>query len=301
MLRYKEIFLGNRCNNKCLYCSHRHEEPSMPDFQQIVSSLRRTNERAAVLSYGEGAKESQAEEDGVLLYGGEPSLRGDLPELIYSARRNGYRRIKLATNGRFLSDMRFLQQILNAGCYLFEVKMWASNPQLHDNLTQTPGSFVEAMRGLENLIKFPDEKFVSIRIPVCQKNYTDIENTVALGLSFGINRIILSLLDHQPTLKQVLPHIKNAINISIFNRVWILTEGLPFCAMQDLEPHIGEIYYGWQNISGRKFKKHQYCTACVYEEICPGIDENHLKIFSGNEFSPVKESRYVQDIKVING
>ncbi|MEW6003059.1 MAG: radical SAM protein [Nitrospirota bacterium] len=283
MLHYKEIFLGGRCNNNCLYCSTRHKDSAQTDFNSISTVL------------------NQKDGENVVIYGGEPTLRSDFFEIILGAQRNDYQRIKLITNGRILSDIQFLFRIFNAGCYLFEMKLWGSNPDLHDYLTQSPGSFRETIKGLENLQRISSDKFIYIRIPLCKQNYGDIENTVAMALNFGVNRIILALEDYNLAFKLALPHIRNALNISIFNRVWILTEGLPFCVMQGLEQHLSEIYTGWQTIYDRNYRHHKNCRNCVYHEICPGIEIRYLKQFGDRELLPVKSSKYFHDIKALYG
>jgi sulfatase maturation enzyme AslB (radical SAM superfamily) len=279
MLKYKEIFLGNACNNRCLHCSYRGENPAPLGLSAILDSL------------------SQKEENSVLFYGGEPTVRNDLSQIVHKAREAGYRRIKLFTNGRALSDMQFLYQLIQAGCCLFDIKLWASNPSLHDFLTQTRDSFLETIRGLENLAGLPDEKFVCVRIPVCNENLSDIENTVVTALNFGVNRIILSLQDHRSPFQAVLPHIKNAINISIFNRIWILTEGLPFCVMQGLEKHMSEIYQGWDTLYEKNFQQHKYCLDCVYHDFCPGVESSYLETFGDKNFIPVTANTHLEDIK----
>jgi sulfatase maturation enzyme AslB (radical SAM superfamily) len=281
MLKYKKIFLGNSCNNRCLHCSYRQKDPSSTDINTILHSL------------------NQKKEENVLFYGGEPALRNDLFQIINAAKENGYRRIKLLTNGRAFSDINFLYQTINAGCYLFEIKLWGSNPSLHDYLTQSPNSFEETISGLENLANLPYDKFVCVRIPVCKENYADVENTVATALNFGVNRIILSMQDHQLVFHTVLPHIKNAINISIFNRIWVLTEGLPFCIMQGLEQHMNEIYQGWDSLYEKTFKQHGHCFECVHKEICPGVESGYPEKHGDKEFSPVPANKYSRDIKAL--
>ena len=282
MLKYKEIFLGNSpCNNKCLHCSIREKDSSKTDLRSILSSLR------------------ERTEENVALYGGDPTLRSDLLEIIREARGDGYRRIKLLTNGRAFSNTQLVDQIIHAGCNLFEITLWGSNPSLHDYLTQTSGSFWETIRGLENLAGLADDRFVCIRIPVCKENHSDLENCVTTALSFNVNRIILSFQDDRLSFQQVLPHINNAINISIFNRIWIQTEGIPFCIMQGLEQHIGEIYYGWDNIYDRTFQHHKYCIDCIYKELCPGLDVRYLEHFGDKEISPVITNKYSKDIRTL--
>jgi MoaA/NifB/PqqE/SkfB family radical SAM enzyme len=284
MIKYKEIFLGNRCNNQCLYCPYRHGESIQPDLDTITTALERE------------------EEDSVVFYGGEPTLRNDLPRIILAAQRNGYRRIKLVTNGRSFSDNQVLTQIIDAGCYLFEIKLWGSNPDLHDYLTQTPNSFLQTMQGLENLQGLSVDKFTCLRIPLCKQNFTDIINATITGINFGVNRIVLSLEDNNLPLKDLLPHVRVALNISILNRIWILTEGLPFCVMQGLEHHIGEIYSGYDTATNpRAYKHHKYCHHCMYQEICRGVEVEYLNKFGHTEFPPIKGSRYFEDIRALHG
>jgi organic radical activating enzyme len=278
MLKYKEIFLGTVCNNRCLHCSYRGKNPLHIGLSEILNSL------------------NKKQEESVLFYGGEPALRNDLLQIVQAAKENGYRRIKLFTNGRALSDMPFLYQLFQAGCSLFEIKLQASSPSLHDYLTQTKNSFLETIRGLENLAGLPDEKFVCVRIPICNENLSDIENTVVTALNFGVNRIILSMQDFRSPFQTVLPHIRNAINISIFNRIWILTEGMPFCVMQGLEKHMKEIYQGWDTLYEKKFTQHRYCVDCVYNDFCPGVESSYLETFGDSDFIPVTANTHLEDI-----
>jgi wyosine [tRNA(Phe)-imidazoG37] synthetase (radical SAM superfamily) len=284
MLQYKEIFLGNQCNNKCLYCLYRQKDLSPPDFKTVTESL------------------IPGKEDGIALYGGEPTLRYDLVEIIRTAKKNGCRRIKLITNGRTLSNSQVLQQIISAGCNLFEIKLWGSNPDLHDYLTQTPDSFWQVIQGIENLRQLACDKFICLRIFLCKQNYTDTLNMITAGINFGVHRIILSIQDHNLALKELIPNVQMAIQVSILNRIWILTEGLPFCVMQGLEHHIGEIYYKHDNAMNLStYKQHNHCKNCVYEEICPGVEAEYFNHFGHGEFTPVRGSKYLQDMRVLYG
>ncbi len=270
MLRYKNIFIGSQCNNKCLHCTYKQQEISSPELKDI---------------------------DGIAFYGGEPTLRDDLLVIIRKARVEGNRRIKLITNGRTLSDINYLNQILNAGCYIFEIKLWSFRPELHDYLTQIHGSFWQTMRALENLTGHPAEKFICLKILICRENYTEIENTIANAINTGVNRIILSIQDNKLSFQEAIPHIRNAIQISIFNRIWILTEGMPLCTMNGLEQHVTEIYSKWDTLFKTTFKHHANCSSCVYKELCPGIDKRYLDIFGEKSFIPVASCKHFEDIK----
>lgn len=280
MLQYKKIFLGGPCNNNCLHCHPEHKDSLQVDFSSIRSSL------------------DQKEFDGIVLYGGEPTLRNDLLNIISAAREKGYRRIKLITNGRTFSNIHYLQEVMNAGSSLFEITLWGSNPNLHEYLSRAPGSFWETISGLQNLSGVPHDKFVCIRIPICKENLSDLENSVITALNLGAHRIILSMQDQTLSFHSALSYISNSINISIFNRVWILTAGIPFCLMQGLEQHISEIYSGWEMIY-KMYQQHRQCMGCIYKKLCPGIDVHYFKHFGNREFSPVKVGKHSQEIKAL--
>jgi hypothetical protein len=239
----------------------------------------------------------QRESDNIILHGGEPTLRNDLLNIIAAAREKGCRRIKLITNGRSFSNMQNLRQVMNAGASLIEITLWGSNANLHEHLSRTPGSFWETMTGVGNLSEIPHDKFLCIRIPICKENLSDIENTVITALNMGAHRLILSMQDQALSVQSAFSHIANAINISIFNRVWILTEGIPICSMQGLEPHISEIYSGWDTIYQRMYQKNKECVECIYKDLCPGPDARYVKRFGNREFSPVRTGKHFEDIK----
>lgn len=281
MLRYKKIFLGGSCNNNCIYCPSDHKNSPLADPGIIRNLLEKEKS------------------DSVVFFGGEPTVRDDLLQIITSAKGMRYRRIKLITNGRLLSNMLYLEQLFNAGCSLFEITLWGSNPNLHDYLSGMTGSFRETFKGLENLSGIPQEKFICIRIPVCKENLPDIENCTITALNAGAHRIILSMRDHSLTFQSALPHISNSVNISIFNRVWILTEGVPFCLMQGLEQHISEVYSGWDDIYQTPRLKNNFCLGCIYEKLCSGPEAAYIRKFGNKEFTPVTNSKFFEEIKAL--
>ena len=278
MIKYDKIYLGSICNNKCSLCLSNKAIPFQSDLNTIFNFL-----------------EQKQSLENILLYGGEPTLRKDILQIIQKAVTLGAKRIKILTNGRILSDINTLYSLMDAGCFLFEIKLWGSNPVVHDKITRITGSFHETISSLNNLAPIQD-KFVAVRIPICKDNYRDIQNIVILSINFGVNRIILSYNDPNLSLKDILPFVINSLNISIFNRTWILTEGFPFCVMKDLAKHMNEIYGDSIFSIGYNLTHHNKCSDCVFRTICPGIDSEYIKNNS-IEFSPVLESKYLEDIR----
>jgi sulfatase maturation enzyme AslB (radical SAM superfamily) len=280
LLKYKEIFLGGRCNNNCLYCPPLHKDSPQADFNQIVSLLK-----------------LKEENENICFYGGEPTLRSDLFNIIGVAAETGYRRIKLSTNGMLLAAPGYAEELIGAGCRMLEIAVWGPNPNLHDYLTKTRDSYLQVMQGLENLSVVQSDKFVTVVLPLCRENYRDLENMTATVLNFGIHRIIARLTDPALSFADALPHVRNAINISIFNRTWFLTEGIPLCLLGGFEPHVNEIYSQWKSRYGEAFTRHRYCTVCAHQTFCPGVDERHVRTFGDREFAAVSAGSRTDDIK----
>lgn len=285
MLRYKKIFVGKICNNRCRYCNYRGEDIREPDLNNLIDAIK-------------DQKPDNSSYDGIMFYGGEPVLRKDIFFMIKEARLLGWRRIKILTNGRAFSYPELVDVFINEGCSIFEIKIFGSKPDIHDAITQVPNSFFETIRGFENLANNQKKKFVCARISVNRNNFVDLENIVALVINMMVNRIILSVDDYTISLKALLPHVRNAINISIFNRVWVLTEGLRFCNMNGLEKHISEIYSGWN--ADERFVYSPECERCVLKLYCPGISEKYASIYGYNEFEPAVDRKIAEDLRILN-
>lgn len=281
MVKYKRIFVGSRCNNRCLYC-HEKDRSSHLELSDIVSKLARNGGP-----------------DSVELYGGEPTLRNDFFDILDAARHQGFKRIKVVTNARALADINTVVKMTESGCHFFEIKVHHYQPSVHDDLTQVSGSLQETVEGIANLRRIttlyraPFKTFISLRISISGQNYEDIGNLASTFIPYGIDRIILSFDDTRLKMSKALPHIRDAINISILNRVWILTQGIPLCAMAGLEHHVSEIYHGPDG----DYKKAKSCKKCVYDKVCPGMSTRYLDHFDFRQLKPVLDSRHIEDIR----
>jgi MoaA/NifB/PqqE/SkfB family radical SAM enzyme len=284
MIKYKRIFVGSRCDNRCLYC-HEKDGSSHLELSDIVSQLARNNGL-----------------DSVELCGGEPTLRTDFYNILDAARHQGFRRIKIVTNARTLADINAAVKTIESGCHFFEIKVHHYEPGIHDDVTQISGSLQETVEGIVNLRRItslrqgPFKAFISLRVPISRQNYEDIGNVASAFIPYAIDRIIFSFDDSRLKMSKALPHIGDAINISILNRVWVLTQGIPLCAMTGLEHHVSEIYHRPDG----DHKKSKKCKKCVYDEVCPGVRTHYSDHFGFSQLKPVLDSRHIEDIRRLN-
>ena len=282
MVPFKRIFTGSSCNNRCLYCSEKNNV-SRPEYPDVLNSLSR---ESTVKS--------------VLFYGGEPTLREDFFTLVDAARNQGYKRIKVATNARKLADIKTAIKMVEAGCYFFDVKVHHHRPDIHDYVSQVQGSLQEAVQGLVNLRRIntihqaPFSVFISVRISLSSKNYGDSGAIVAAFIPYKIDRFTLSFDDSGLELSQAVPHIKNAIDLSILNRVWITTQNIPLCSMTGYEHHVVEVYH-FPDGDGEKAP---ICGECHLDTYCPGLTSPYDETTGFSDLKPFRDNNHlIEDIR----
>jgi hypothetical protein len=92
----------------------------------------------------------------------------------------------------------------------------------------------------------------------------------------------------------VLPHIKNAIDLTILNRVWVITKKIPPCCMRGFEHHVSELY----DYATGAYMKAEMCTSCPLNQACPGLASNFADTHGFNDLQPFDENdQMVEDIR----
>jgi hypothetical protein len=134
---------------------------------------------------------------------------------------------------------------------------------------------------------------VGILIPVREENVPHLPETILALVSLRPDRIVLSWEMTTVPLAHALPPLRNAVNLALLNRTWILTENLPLCLMNDLEVHVGELYLP-PRIPHEQVAP---CRKCVYRELCPGIPARALKMRFSQEIKPVSTSIHVDALR----
>jgi hypothetical protein len=235
----------------------------------------------------------------VELVGGEPTIRYDFEHILKFARQN-FRRVKLVTNGRNLADWQKARELVEQGLHIFEIKLCGHNSFVHEQVTQSEGSFnqtVQAIVNLKSINILSDQQtpFVGIRVYICQKNYRDLNTITRFAVSLRVDRIIFSFADPTLTFSDLVPYVKEAIETSLLNKLWAVTERIPLCQMTDFEHHVSELYlklpYKTQQLS--------VCKTCVYQSVCPGVTVAYVDEQGEKELQSVKSSTYIEDMRAM--
>lgn len=118
----------------------------------------------------------------LILTGGEPLLRADLPQIARAAVGRGMT-VVVGTNGTFLDSER-AEALKDAGVSGIGISLdAASDPALHDELRGRPGSWDDAMRGL-NVCKEAGLDFI-VQTSVFRWNRHELPAVAELAASLG--------------------------------------------------------------------------------------------------------------------
>ncbi len=182
------LVLTYRCNDRCQGCyaaascspsvlpsGPRQMSPAYA--RQVMTELRRR-----------GAAEC-------LLIGGEPTLYDGLAETIHFGSSLGLR-MKLVSNGRRLSDARYLATLRGAGLDHVSISLEAASAPLHDAITASSG-FAERIRAIKNVVRLgiPHNTILTIS-PL---NVTDIVPVAELVHGLGVRNILYNFCMPSPT------------------------------------------------------------------------------------------------------
>jgi len=158
MLSRVDIKTGFTCNNNCKFCAQAdHRTFGNRIFQEIAKNLESCS------------KDCQS----VVFTGGEVTIRKDFLQIVEYARDIGYQEIQIQSNGRMFSSKEFCIRAIKAGANEFGIAIHGSNALQHDNLTRSPGSFNQSMKGIRNLLTL-DQKVLTNTV-IVKSNYKDLK------------------------------------------------------------------------------------------------------------------------------
>lgn len=128
------VRLGADCLNRCPACTGRRgvAPPPASPFRQLSQGYL-AGHRACLFT------------------GGDPLLDARLPRLLQAARRIGFRRLAIETNGHLLSQRQFIDAVAALDIDEIRVRVRGDDADTADAHTGVPGSHRQAVRGIHNL------------------------------------------------------------------------------------------------------------------------------------------------------
>jgi radical SAM protein with 4Fe4S-binding SPASM domain len=172
-----DLAVTYRCNNDCAHCYNARErnfpELNTDDWKIIIDKLWMLGVPHIVFT------------------GGEATLRNDLPELIRHAESNG-QITGLNTNARRLSDMNYVNQLVDAGLDHVQITVESCDEQIHDAMMQSKGAFKQTIQGLKNVLN--SKLYVMTNTTMLKSNVHKIPETLDFLAEVGVPTIGLNAL-----------------------------------------------------------------------------------------------------------
>jgi cyclic pyranopterin phosphate synthase len=255
--------------------------------------------------------------DRVIFASGEPTLNPDLIKYVKHAKKVGFKKIAVISNGRRYAYKNFCLDLISAGVNEFIISLHGHEKSIHEFLTRAPGSFDQTVRGLTNI---SDQRHrlskILISHVVNKKNYLHMESFLKYLKQFMVDHV--SLLVVQPRGEnmekdffELMPKysdLAREIEKIVCNKPELLVSNisaeyhylsildLPLCFSKKLVPHIGfgeirliEKDKKIREISNIPYKtKGKVCIKCRYVDVCEGVYKNYVKNYGWGEFKCVK-------------
>jgi His-Xaa-Ser system radical SAM maturase HxsC len=217
----------------------------------------------------------------ITLTGGEPTTIGEgVFDIIYALKdKFPYTEYQFLTNGRVFSDNEYFDRFMTVTpeCICFGIPIYGDDPASHDYITRANGSFVEAVRGIQNLMN-ADMK-VELRIVVSKLNYQNLNNIAKficryLHKAFVVNFVGLEMCGNAAKNRtdvwidysEAVLHSRSAIDILYSKGIDVGIYNFPLCAVDEKYRYLCK-----RSINSYKIVYDEKCNECQLRDICGGF------------------------------
>ena len=169
---YIQFFITSRCNLRCGHCNIVQTNSGLTQLSLTEIDMVARNLKAI----GAGI---------VLLSGGEPFLRADLPEIVNIFTRIGLN-VRLQTAGHRMATSERLQQCFAAGARDINVSFDSLDPSVADDINGVNGSWQESVRTISRISRtFTKSAICSFGCVLSRLNYTEIPAILSFATAIG--------------------------------------------------------------------------------------------------------------------
>ena len=307
-----DIKLGYSCNNNCIHCVISDQKKRAA---RVYSREDRTTEeykQELLFAKKKGVRY-------VVVTGGEPTIRKDIVEIVRFAHSIGLR-MGMQTNGRMLSVKSFAVSLapynISYICALHGI-----DPETHDKITRSKGSFEQAIQGIKNLVEL-GQKVIGKTV-ISRYNQEQLSGIIKLLEELGVKEGNMAFPHAQgnawdnfdlavPSYTEVKPHIMKAIEYMKLKNVQggglvFDFEAVPPCIIDGKAKYCSDIREGqnpyhtelnqfdgkgardWQELRQSIKKKFAVCGECCFDNVCEGVWHEYPEKKGDGEFKAVKD------------
>lgn len=219
------------CNNHCTFCAvgTRTQVDGHPTRQREYLDLYRAQ--------------------GVVMVdfdGGEPTMNPELIPLVRYARRIGYERINVTTNGRLCYYEDFADRLVRSGLTTLLFSVHGPDAKTHAGQVGVAEAFEQTIGGIRNAARrAPRHVELGMNITLTKGNYAKLPEVAELALSLGLHWLNIQFLTpFGRATSSVAPDTQAAANVAMKtvdafkDRMKLQIINLPFCFMPGYEKHL---------------------------------------------------------------
>lgn len=302
-----DLKVGYHCNDRCLHCTVEvHKEEARRHRKRPLS----TQECIETLTKGVARGVTE-----VVITGGEPTLRNDLPELLAFCAERGLL-VHFQSNGRRFSRLSFARSIQRFENVIYIIALHGADAATHQRITQVPNSFLETVTGIQNLRTIG--RSVVGKIVISRLNQHCLGAVVNLFSQLRVDHVSLAFPNISGGVarrfEQLMPRyedlactLEDVIAAATELGVSVEFESVPYCIIPEHPELISDVQYvrpitrslvhldekpvDWNVARQNMKKKPSACGRCLFDKLCEGVWRQYLDIFGPGEFRPVDTVR----------
>lgn len=263
-----DLFVTNKCNSNCIMCP-------------VSEYVRKKNESWHMRWIENYIGVLPDDTPYINVTGGEPTLALDNFFRVMSLLKDKFQHsdFQILSNGRAFSDLDFLDAALKhipMGSR-FAIPLHCSIGWVHDEITQSNGSFLQTSVGIRNLLKRGQK--VEIRVVVSRKNFQHLCQTAQYIAKkfhgvFCVNFIAMEMMGNAAINREKLwidfdeafCAARPAIDLLVKEGIDVQLYNFPLCAVSR-----GYWQLAAKSISDYKIRYMEECGECSVKGICGGL------------------------------
>ena len=200
-----QLEITSRCNERCVHCYIPHAYKTQAMDLELYRSILDQGDQMGLLA--------------LTLSGGEPLAHPDFCRMLGMTREHDLS-VRILSNLTLLDD-KILASIKAARIANIKVSLYSMDPQVHDAITQLPGSHARTVAAIERLRE--NDVPLMINCPVMRENKDGMDDVLRWGAARDIKTVCdwvmmarydrsTDNLDHRLTLEEVRPLVQAVIN-----------------------------------------------------------------------------------------